>query len=243
MFKSNVFKPWLLFLFLFCLAFVFPGNSKNAFAAPPSPGQSDSQFDRIEMPPMPGQAYSGPEATPEDLESLPPAVKKMDEQIRRETKILKKGFEPVVTEQMTKAQPQADAEVVEKQIKPTSGVVSTRPGQEPAKQPGVPGSPSAKTSYGVSDVTGGQSPRPLKSSSAKSQQTARDIKSSKQLSDTKVKATAVKAKTKASKNAEVKTEAVDKKSNDIYSLLKRLIVFTLVGAGGFVLIRKFVFKS
>ena len=200
--KSNI----LIFITLFFLMLVLGGPYGLVKAL------------AVEMPPVPGQVYhksseSGQE--PEEVESLPPAVRKMDELIKQETKVLQRGFstpelEPEA-ESTAESKPEQSNEATPDSSPPSPEAVAKTGTEQPVAE--------TETSMPLEKETQSDSYAP---SEDKKAEVADEDQSS------KVCAIGV---------------ATSGKVSNIGFFLKGLIIFTMVGIACFVFIRKFVFKT
>jgi len=176
----------------------------------------------VEMPPVPGQVYhksSEPGQEPEDVESLPPAVKKMDEQIKQETKVLLRGF----------STPELEPEAESK----TEPEVESKPDQSNEGTPdSSPPSPEAEAKSGTE-----QSVTETETSVSLEKETQSDS-----YAPSEDKEAEVADEDQSSKVCAIGVATSGKVSN-IGFFLKGLIIFTMVGIAGFALLRKFVFKT
>lgn len=168
----------------------------------------------VETPPVPGQVYHKHGEEPEDAESLPPAVRKMDEQIKRDTKVLRRGFS--APELKPKAESESEPESwpeyeAEPEYSPPSPEAMTKSGKEPVAE--------TKTSM------------PLK----------KDAQSDSYASSGD-KATGATSEDQSATGCAIGVTTSGKISN-IAFFLKGLIIFTVVGIAGFLFLRRFVFKT
>jgi len=199
----------LITLFFLMLVLGGPTGPTTAFA--------------VEMPPVPGQVYhksseSGQESG--NVESLPPSVKKMDEQIKEGTKVLRRGF--ISTSELeTKIEPESESKAESEteqsiEAKPENNSPSTevvvKSGTE---QPVV----ETETSMSLKKETQSDSYAPSEDKEA-------EVADGDQ--NSKVCAIGV---------------ATSSKVSYIGFFLKGLIIFTMVGIAFFAFLRKFVFKT
>ena len=201
--KSNI----LILISLFFLTFLFfgkPAGIHTAFA--------------VEMPPMPGQVYhkSEPGEESKDVESLPPAVKKMDEQIKRDTKVLRRGFSAPELEPKAESEPGPEYEA-KPEYSPPFPKATTKSGKE---------QPVAETKTSM----------PLKKEAQSDSYAPSGDKSA---GDKTAGAT---SEDKSATGCAIGVATSGKISN-IGFFLKGLIIFSVVGTVGFLLLRKFVFKT
>jgi len=212
--KSNI----LILITLLFLMLVLGGltGSKTAFA--------------VSTPPVPGQVYhksseSGEEPgdieslATEDVESLPPAVQKMDELIKQETEVLQRGF--------NKPELEPDAE--------SKAVPEPEPEPEQSKETepdSIPSLPEAEAESGTEQpVAENETNMSLQKEMQSDSYTPSEEKEAE-----------VAAEDKSPKPCAIGVATSDKKSN-IGFFLKGLIIFTTVGITGFAFLRKFVFKT
>ncbi|MDP2644883.1 MAG: hypothetical protein Q8P24_08075 [Desulfobacterales bacterium] len=247
MFQFNPGRPFIIIL-VFAGIFSISGTRPiNAYAASPGPPPPSAKFDPVEMPPMPGQAPGRAEETSQGPESVPPDVKKMDELIRRETGILRQGFEPSAPRPGREIQPAGGAEVIENQVQNPSGPGdSALPGREPAeKRAGAPRSSPTAARPGVPEVSGGPPPGSLSAVPAKPQPAAPEGKSPTPAPRRKIEPGPVQPKTTGRTPPDTeKTVAGDPVGDSIaFIFLKRLILYLVIGVACFLLVRKFVFKN
>ncbi len=204
--KSNILT--LITLFFFTLVLGGLMGLATAFA--------------VEMPPVPGQVYhksseSGQESG--NVESLPPSVKKMDEQIKEGTKILRKGFSTPELE--TKIEPESESKAeseteqsIEAKLEnnsPSTEVVVKSETEQPVVE--------TETSMSLKKETQSDSYAPSEDKEA-------EVADGDQ--NSKVCAIGV---------------ATSSKVSYIGFFLKGLIIFTMVGIACFAFLRKFVFKT
>ena len=249
MLKTRLGKTGLLVLIPFLLMFLF-GKTVKVYADPPSPNQSASKFDHIEMPPMPGQVYKGPGEKAEDVGagSLPPAVEKIEEQIKRETEILRKGSgvsgraiesEAGSGPKASESQPEygsrtldrKEFEVLPKAIPMTEKQPTTTTGPSAADKGDVKPdirAPSEDIPSGITDKSAGE---------------AQESPASKDRSGVASESGPLKTSEKAQSETEYERRTSGGDENVTDFLLKRLIIFIVIGFVGFLLMRRYVFKS
>jgi hypothetical protein len=167
----------------------------------------------VEMPPVPGQVYhqsSEPGQEPEDVESLPPAVQKMDELIKQETKVLQRGFDKpeLDPDAESKAEPEQSYEITP-DFSPSSPEAEAESGTE---QPVA----ENETTMTLQNETQSDSYTPSED---------KDVKVAEEDNSPKPCAIGV---------------ATSGKISNIGFFLKGLIIFTMVGITGFALLRKYV---
>lgn len=196
-----------------------------------------SRFDNIEMPPVPGQVYGRPaDKTREKEESLPPAVKEMDKQIRQETQVLRRGFHT------PESKPEGQAG-------PESG-----PGYKakPEYSPSLPKTPTNKLVRPKIEVPGSMMEGAQSGSYAPTESKAAGAKASAEKTITLKKAGGSTEKTPAAKKSGKKASGATScaigittagKVSTVGSFLKGLIIFAVVGMVGFGLLRRYVLKN
>jgi hypothetical protein len=172
----------------------------------------------VEMPPVPGQVYHQspePGQEPEDVESLPPAVQKMDELIKQETKVLQRGFNTPELEPDAESMAEPDPEP-----KPEQSYETT-----PDSSPSTP--EAEAKSVTEQPVAEDETNMPLQKETQSDSYTPSEVNEAE-----------VAEEDKSPKPCAIGV-ATSGKIGDIGFFLKGLIIFTMVGITGFAILRKF----
>ena len=218
--------------------------------------KSSSKFGHIETPPMPGEASRGSGQKSEDTESLPPAVRELDQKIKRETEVLRRGLTRNVPAPEPESEDESDPAVNrESASSDRSRSVETAKGSAPSgRTPASRKKASGGTaSVGVRKQTRPSTPAPAAATEKPAGTSEKKALASRKISqdplpqNTRVSkvdtSVASKTGTKAPTKIEYTGRTAGGKVHDLTFFLKRLIFFVIIIAVGFLLMRKYVFKT
>ena len=250
MVKLKLAQTKYIFLISLCLLIFSLSIPQRIFSE-----QSTSKFDRIETPPMPGQAYRKSGEKAEDSESLPPAVRKMDEQIKRETKVLRRGLTGTASESDSESEsPPKPSVIQESRQESRSGTVrkdargaGSNVTTKGAIQRPVRTKASVTTGKDTRTLspttTGDKAVNTVGKKSVESQKPSQGPSPQKNQTLSVSKPTSVKTEEKVQTGNDYEGITTGGKAHNLTFFLKRLIIFAIIAALGFLLIRKYVLRT
>ena len=208
---------------------------------------SSSKFDHIETPPMPGQVKPGSDQEAEDSDAMPPAVRELDQKIKRETEVLRRGLTGIAPATETKSKSESSP-TVSRESRSDAGSRTVETGDSKASSKGT-SIRREKVSTGTAPVIVRKPTRPEKSAGTMgkktlaSQKPSRDLPSENRRVGNVDTSVAAQTETKTQTKTEYASRPAGGKVHDLTFFLKRLIIFVIISAVGFLLMRKYVFRT
>ena len=244
-----------MIFFLSLLFLLFFLNTPNRIIAASSSDKSSSKFDHIETPPMPGEVRRGSGQRTEETESLPPAVKEMDERIKKQTEVLRRGItrsepEPESESESTsgpatsqESESDSRSQTIKKSTRRALPQVTKSDRQKQPMRTKTPVTVRKDTRPSTRTSSMDKNTSTVRNKSVASQKLPKDPQSAESRDSATGKPVSVKTESQVKTDTPYVSRPAGGKVHDLTFFLKRLIIFVIIAGVGFLLMRKYVFKT